>query len=187
MTTDGTHISQKCHHTRRSNGRQGRVYTKAGAKDALEGWSIFFIWFILSTILKIMRFSVARRGPWALTIYFAFLLCLLLWGRVPTEADCRDSGMRLISAGAHQIMGQGLPTPYCPACDGQGEGTLCLAMPGSVAGALSSKEAPQCAFPLSQQRTWPPSARSISPPPFATGSDLPDPRQRSLRTVVLLH
>ncbi len=129
---------------------------------------------------------MARRSPWLLTTYFAFLFCLLLWGHVPAETECSNAGMQLFNAGAHQVLGQRLPTPYCPACNGQQEGSFHLAMPGSILGPLPSKDSPHKAVSLTRQ-SWEPVPPTFFKTPLITGTILPDLSLQSLRTVVLLH
>ena len=129
---------------------------------------------------------MARRSPWLLTIYFAFLFCLLLWGRVPAETECRNLGMQLFNAGAHQVLGQRLPTPYCPACNGQQEGSFHLAMPGSISGPLPSKDSPYKAASPTRQ-SWTSAPPTAIQAPLIDGAALPDLSLQSLRTVVLLH
>ncbi len=129
---------------------------------------------------------MARRSPWLLTTYFAFLFCLLLWGRVPLETECRNAGMQLFNSGAHQVLGQRLPTPYCPACNGQQDGSLHLAMPGSVSGPLPSKDSPHKTAATTRQ-LWNGAPPTSFRTPLIAGMTLPDLSLQSLRTVVLLH
>ncbi len=128
-----------------------------------------------------------RRAPWALTIYFVFLFCLLLWGRLPNDAACYGAGIRMIDSGVHRSLSERRPTPCCPACDGQREGAAQAAVPSSLFGGSAGKDGQGGHAPAEQRlaRVAPRQHQAGGPlplPPIA-----PDPRLVSLRTVVLRH
>ncbi len=125
-----------------------------------------------------------KRASWALTLYFGFLLFLLLWGRIESAPLCHAGNGAGLWQEAHQARAILKSAASCPACDRQGPGGLPIA---AMAAALAPAKHELPSFSPDPARL-----------PFTTAlvadprlSRLPphcgvDPALNSLRTVVLL-
>lgn len=127
-----------------------------------------------------------KRAPWALTLYFGFLLFLLLWGRIESAPLYHSGTGGPLWQDAHQACTVLKSATSCPACDRQGAGGLPFAGAGAVlTPAKSDAQNPAPAAsrpqPLPMVVVADPGLSRIPPSPGI------HPPLNSLRTVVLLN
>ncbi|MDO3377899.1 hypothetical protein [Geoalkalibacter halelectricus] len=128
-----------------------------------------------------------KRAPWALTLYFAFFLVLLVWGRIPEEQPvCANQGLRLLSPATQQFISEYQAAPFCPSCGGKAQraaapAPLFLQMAGTSVDGKNGADFQALPLPRpALNETGASDARLLA-------ALLPDQRLASLRTVVLLN